>query len=95
LDEKLVTVMIELGRQPANYGFAGFRYKKEKGLAGGEELKLWREEGRMWVFIRPRGGQDWYLLTCELTEGPEYCPIHRFDGLDQVPLHGRRMPTKK
>jgi hypothetical protein len=41
----------------------------------------------MWVFIRPRGGQDCYLLTCELRGDLEYCPIHRFDGMDQIPLH--------
>ena len=41
----------------------------------------------MWVFIRPRGGQDCYLLTCEIRGGAEYCPIHRFDGLDQLPVH--------
>jgi hypothetical protein len=40
----------------------------------------------MWVFIRPRGGQDCYLLMCEIRGGLEFCPIHRFDGLDQVPL---------
>jgi len=48
----------------------------------------------MWVFIRPRGGQDCYLLTCELRGGPEFCPIHRFDGLDQIPLHGSETSSK-
>ena len=48
----------------------------------------------MWVFIRPRGGQDCYLLTRELRGGLEYCPIHRFDGMDQIPLHGRG-PSQK
>jgi len=44
----------------------------------------------MWVFIRPRGGQDCYLLTCELRGGLESCPIHRFDGMNQVPEHQSR-----
>jgi hypothetical protein len=48
----------------------------------------------MWVFIRPRGGQDCYLLTCEIRGGPEFCPIHRFDGLDQIPLHGSETSLK-
>jgi hypothetical protein len=39
----------------------------------------------MWVCIRPRGGQDCYLLTCESRGGLELCPIHRFDGMDQIP----------
>jgi hypothetical protein len=41
----------------------------------------------MWVFIRPRGGQECYLLTCEIRGASEFCPIHRFDGMDQIPLH--------
>jgi hypothetical protein len=41
----------------------------------------------MWVFIRPRGGQDCYLLMGEIRGSGESCPIHRFDGLDQIPLH--------
>ena len=41
----------------------------------------------MWVFIRPRGGQDYYLLRSEGRGGLEFCPIHRFDGMDQIPLH--------
>jgi hypothetical protein len=41
----------------------------------------------MWVCIRPRGGQDCYLLTCEIMGYPEFCPIHRFDGLDQNLMH--------
>jgi len=40
----------------------------------------------MWVFIRPRGGQDCYLLRCEIRGSLEFCPIHRFDGMDQNPL---------
>ena len=40
----------------------------------------------MWVFIRPRGGQDCYLLTCEVRGHLEFCPIHRFDGMDQIPM---------
>jgi len=61
-------------------------YKKGRDLDSDESLKLWREEGRMWVFIRPRGGQDCYLLMCEIRGGLEFCPIHRFDGKDQIPL---------
>jgi len=48
-------------------------------------LKPGREEGRMWVFTRPRGGQDYYLLIGEIRAGLDLCPIHRFDGMDQVP----------
>ena len=40
----------------------------------------------MWVFIRPRGGQDCYLLGCKIRGSLEFCPIHRFDGMDQNPL---------
>jgi hypothetical protein len=87
LDEKFVTVMINLGRREAKKGFETFNYKKGKDLESVEELKLGREEGRMWVFIRPRGGQDCYLLTYEIRGGLEFCPIHRFDGMDQIPLH--------
>lgn len=39
----------------------------------------------MWVFTRPRGGQDYYLLMCEIRGGVEICPIHRLDGKDQIP----------
>jgi hypothetical protein len=63
-----------------------FNCKKERNLKVAVDLRLWREEGRMWVFIRPRGGQDCYLLTCEIMGGLEFCPIHRFDGMDQIPL---------
>jgi hypothetical protein len=38
----------------------------------------------MWVFIRPRGGQDYYLLEKKNTAGTKFCPIHRFDGEDQI-----------
>ena len=48
----------------------------------------------MWVFIRPRGGKECYLLTCEITEGAKFCPIHRFDGLDQIPLRGSETDWK-
>jgi hypothetical protein len=41
----------------------------------------------MWVFIRPRGGKECYLLTCEIRGGAQFCPIHRFDGMDQIPMH--------
>jgi hypothetical protein len=39
----------------------------------------------MWVFIRPRGGQDCYLLVNETRAEHRFCPIHRFDGKDQIP----------
>ena len=49
----------------------------------------------MWVFIRPRGGQDCYLLTCEIRGRPEFCPIHRFDGMDQIPVsRSETIPAK-
>ena len=79
--------MIVLGGREVKQGFETFNYKKGKDLESVEELKLGREEGRMWVFIRPRGGQDCYLLTCEIRGGLEFCPIHRFDGMDQIPWH--------
>lgn len=87
LDEKLVTVIIELGRRAEHRGLVPFNYKKGQDLPEEVEWKVLREEGRMWVFIRPRGGQDCYLLTCEIRGGLEFCPIHRFDGMDQIPLH--------
>jgi len=40
----------------------------------------------MWVCIRPRGGQDYYLLMCENRVRWGFCPIHRFDGMDQIPV---------
>jgi hypothetical protein len=45
----------------------------------------------MWVFTRPRGGQDYYLLMCDNRPDQEFCPIHRFDGNDQIskPRHSR------
>ena len=82
-----MTVIIELGRRHAGEGFEFLKHKKGRNLEVADALKLWREEGRMWVFIRPRGGQDCYLLMCEIRGGLEFCPIHRFDGLDQIPLH--------
>jgi hypothetical protein len=39
----------------------------------------------MWVFTRPRGGMNYDLLTQENRWWMEFCPIHRFDGMDQVP----------
>ena len=87
LDENLVTVIIKSGRSAAGRNFHSFNDKGGKHLAADRERKLGREEGRMWVFIRPRGGQDCYLLTGEIRGGLELCPIHRFDGLDQIPLH--------
>jgi hypothetical protein len=87
LNEKSVTVIIELGRRPAKRGIVTFKYKMRQDLPEEGESKVLREEGRMWVFIRPRGGQDCYLLTCEITGGPQSCPIHRFDGMDQIPMY--------
>jgi hypothetical protein len=87
LDEKMVTVIIELGRRQPKPGLVAFNCKTRKYLVEEEKWKLLREEGRMWVFIRPRGGQDCYLLTCETRGDLEFCPIHRFDGMDQIPLH--------
>jgi len=40
----------------------------------------------MWVFTRPRGGKDYYLLTYENRGRTTFCPIHRFDGVHQIPL---------
>ncbi len=31
-----------------------------------------------------RGGQDCYLLMCEIRVGAGFCPIHRFDELDHI-----------
>jgi hypothetical protein len=59
-------------------------------MAGGKVLsgcngdKLLREEGRMWVFIRPRSGQEYNLLMSEIRRGLRFCPIHRFDRLNQI-----------
>ena len=39
----------------------------------------------MWVFTRPRGGQDYYLLMCEDMMGGVFCPIQRFDGFHKFP----------
>jgi hypothetical protein len=80
-------MMIESGMRQAKQAFVLFNCEKGRNLKVVEDLRLCREEGRMWVFIRPRGGQDCYLLTCEIRGGLEFCPIHRFDGMDQVPLH--------
>ena len=41
----------------------------------------------MWVFTRPQGGQDCYLLMCKIRRWLKFCPIHRFDGLDQIPWY--------
>jgi hypothetical protein len=40
----------------------------------------------MWVFTRPRGGQDYYLLEKKNTAGGEFCPIHRFDGKYKISM---------
>ena len=40
----------------------------------------------MWVGIRPRGGQEYDLLRGEGRRSLGACPIHRFDGIDQLPL---------
>lgn len=50
----------------------------------------------MWVFIRPRGGQDYYLLMCENRARRGSCPIHRFDGTDQFPVRrAETIPAKE
>jgi hypothetical protein len=87
LDEKIVTVIIELGRRQPEPGLIAFNCMTRKYLEEEGKWKLSREEGRMWVFIRPRGGQDCYLLTCEIRGDLEFCPIHRFDGMDQNLKH--------
>jgi hypothetical protein len=38
----------------------------------------------MWVFTRPRSGQEYDLLMSEIRGGSWFCPIHRFDGLNQI-----------
>jgi hypothetical protein len=38
----------------------------------------------MWVFTRPRSGQEYDLLMSEIRGGSRFCPIHRFDGLNQI-----------
>ena len=40
----------------------------------------------MWVSFGPRGGQDYYLLMCENRARWGFCPIHPFDGMDQIPV---------
>jgi len=85
LDEKLVTVVIELRTTQKNFHAKG-RIQKLKDLEGGFRQGLGREEGRMWVFTRPRGGQDCNLLTGEIRGGLKFCPIHRFDGMNQILL---------
>jgi hypothetical protein len=44
----------------------------------------------MWVFTRPQGGQDYYLLICEITAYSGFCPIHRFDVNDQIRAFSRQ-----
>jgi len=41
----------------------------------------------MWVFTRPRSGQEYNLLMSEIRGGYVFCPIHRFDGMNQKPMH--------
>jgi hypothetical protein len=94
LDEKLAPVITKSGRRPGGAELAGRSNKQGKDLADEVESKLLREEGRMWVFIRPRGGQDCYLLTGEIRGWTELCPIHRFDGLDQIPVCRTRMELR-
>ena len=49
----------------------------------------------MWVFIRPQGGKDYYLLMYENRVGRAFCPIHRFDGTDQFPApRAKAVPIK-
>ena len=82
----MATVITNSGRRPEGAELAGLTNKQGKDLADEAAWKLSREEGRMWVIIRPRGGQECYLLTCEIRGRPELCPIHRFDGLNQIPV---------
>jgi len=49
----------------------------------------------MWVFIRPRGGQDYYLLMCEDRGGEVFCPIHRFDVKYQISAHRNETAASK
>jgi hypothetical protein len=49
----------------------------------------------MWVFIRPRGGQDYYLLMYENRVGAKFCPIHRFDGKHQITKFCSSSPWQK
>ena len=44
-----------------------------------------------------RGGQDYYLLMQETRAAPDFCPIHRFDGMDQLPMYrgGTQRNAKK
>ena len=57
---------------------------------------IWREGGGPSVGVHSaRGGQDYYLLMCESRARTGFCPIHRFDGMDQIPLsQSETMPAK-
>ena len=48
----------------------------------------------MWVFIRPRGGRECYLLLCENRSCPRVCPIHRFDGMNLIPATGENLDER-
>lgn len=77
--------VIDLEQKDSDEKGAIFKPNLRKDRAAGRLEQRRREEGRMWVFIRPRGGQKCYLLGCEIRRCAKLCPIHRFDGLDQVP----------
>ena len=52
----------------------------ETGAVGGlycKAVETWREEDRMWVFIRP--GVVRSANESEVKLGQQFCPIHRFD----------------
>ena len=87
-----MTVISELGTSQARPESETFTHKKGEDLEVAGRTNLGREEGRMWVFIRPRGGQEHYLLTCEIRGYLEFCPIHRFDRMDQILLHFNQFP---
>ena len=38
----------------------------------------------MWVFTRPRSGQEYDLLMSESRGASRFCPIHRFDRLNRI-----------
>jgi hypothetical protein len=83
------------GIEPLKRGSSVRRGKYREALSAARISILGREEGRMWVFIRPRGGKDYYLLMCENRVGIGFRPIHRFDVTDQIPAsQAGGIPTK-
>jgi hypothetical protein len=51
-----------------------------------------REEGRMWVFIRPGVVRSANEKKVKLGQG--FCPIHRFDGNYQFPGSFEGVPQR-